>query len=118
MHIGDCVLVIKPRMNKLTPLFDLDPHFIKFVKGSMVTVERRNKSIAQNKEHSILLPINNKNKLNYQNIINNNENDDDFIFDLVKPTTKNRNNPSMSIRRYLVRTRNHPTFYHELTGWK
>ena len=81
-------------------------------------MERRNKSTTRNKEHFILLPIDNKNKLDYQIIINNNENDDDFDFDLVKPTTENENSPSPPIRRYPVRTRNRPTFYHELTGWR
>ena len=118
MHIGDCVLVKQPRLNKLTPPFDPDPYFVKCVKGSMVTAGRRNKSIIKNKEHFILLPINTKNKLNYRNTANNRENDDDFDFDLVKPTTENENNPSPPIRRYPVRTRNRPTFYHELTGWK
>ena len=73
--------------------------------GEQVTAERRNKSITRNKEHFILLSIDNKNKLGYQNITNNNENDDDFDFDLVKPTTENGNNPSPPIRRYPVRTR-------------
>ena len=84
----------------------------------MVTAERRNKCITQNKEHYILLSIDNKNNLNYRNTRNNNENDDDFDFDLVKPTTENKNNPSPPIRRYPVRTRNRPTFYPELTGWR
>ena len=26
MHIGDCVLVKQPRLNKLTPPFDPDPY--------------------------------------------------------------------------------------------
>ena len=78
----------------------------------MVTVERRNKSITRNKEHFILLPIDNKTKLSNRNVTNNNENDDDF--DLVKPTTENKNNPGPPIRRYPVRTRNRPTFYHEV----
>ena len=56
----------------------------------MVTVERRNKSITRDKEHFILLSIDNKDKLGSQNIINNNKNDDDFDFDLVKPTTKTK----------------------------
>ena len=51
-------------------------------------VERRNKSITQNKENFILLPIDNKIKSNYHNITNNNENDD-FDFDFAKPTTEN-----------------------------
>ena len=55
----------------------------------MVTAERRNKSITRNKEHFILLPTDTKNKLNYRNTANNSENDDDFDFDLVKPTTEN-----------------------------
>ena len=118
MHIGDCVLVKQKRINKLTPPFNLDPYFIKYIKGSMVTAERRNKSITRNKEHFIRLPIDNRNKLNYRNITNNNENDDDFDFDLVRPTTENENNPTPPIRRHLVRTRNRPTFYHELTGWR
>ena len=54
----------------------------------MVTVKRRNKSITQNKEHFILLPIDDKIKSNYHNITNNNENDD-FDFDFAKPTTEN-----------------------------
>ena len=66
----------------------------------MVTAEITNKSI-------ILPPINNKNKLSYRNITNNNQNDNDFDFE---------NNPSPPIRRYPVRTRNCPTFYHELIG--
>ena len=37
--------------------FDPGLYFVKCVKGSMVTAERRNKSITQNKEHFILLPI-------------------------------------------------------------
>ena len=82
----------------------------------MVTVKRRNKSITQNKEHFILLPIDDKIKSNYHNITNNNENDD-FDFDFAKPTTENEKNPSPPIR-YVVRTRNHSTFYHELTRWK
>ena len=86
MHIGDCVLVKQPGINKLMPPLNLRPYFIKCVKGSMVTAERRNKSITQNKEHFILLLINNMNKLNYRNITNNNESDDDYDFDLVKPT--------------------------------
>ena len=118
MHIGDCVLVKQPRLNKLTPPFDPDPYFVKCVKGRMVTAERRNKSITRNKEHFILLPTDTKNKLNYRNTANNSENDDDFDFELVKPTTENENNPSPPIRRYPVRTRNRPTFYHELTGWR
>ena len=118
MHIGDCVLVKQPVINKLMPPFDPDPYFIKCIKGSIVTAERRNKSITRNKEHFILLPIDNKNKLNYRNVASNNENDDDFDFDLVKPTTENENNPSPSIRKFPVRTRNRPTFYHELTGWR
>ena len=85
MHIGDCVLVKQPRLNKLTPPFDPDPYFVKCVKRSMVTEERRNKSITRNK----LLPTDTKNKLNYRNTANNSENDDDFDFDLVKPTTEN-----------------------------
>ena len=119
-HIGhiDRVLVKQPRLNKLTPPFDPDPYFVKCVKGSMVTAERRNKSITRNKEHFILLPIDNKYKLDYQNITNNKENDDDFDFDLVKPTTENKNNPSPHIKRYPLRTRNRPTFYHELTRWR
>ena len=118
IHIRDRVLVKQPRLNKLTPPFDSDPHFVKCVKGSLVTAERRNKSTTRNKENFILLPIDNKNKLDYQDITNNNENDDDFDFDLVKPTTENENIPSPPIRRYPVRTRNHPTFYHELTRWR
>ena len=55
----------------------------------MVTAERRNISITRNKEHFILLPTDTKNKLNYRNTANNSENDDDFDFDLVKPTTEN-----------------------------
>ena len=102
----------QPKLNKLNP----DPYFVKCVNGSMVTAERRNKSITRNKEHFILLPINNKNKLDYQNITNNKKND--FDFDVVKLTKENENNPSPPIRRYLVRTRNRPTFYHELTGWR
>ena len=117
MHIGDGVLVKQPRINKLTPQFDPDPHFIKCVKGSMVTAERKNKSITRNKEHFILLPVDNKNKLNYRNITNN-KNDDYFDFDLVRPTTENENNPSPPLRRYPVRTRNRPTFYHELARWR
>ena len=117
MRIGNCVLVNQPRINKLTPPFDPDPYFIKCMvsMGSMVTAERRNKTITRNKEHFILLSVDNKNKLNYRNI--NNENGDDFDFDFVKPTTENENNPSPPIRRYPVRTRNRPTFFHELTGW-
>ena len=65
----------------------------------METAERGNKSITWNKGHFILLPIDNKNKLNYGNITNNNKYDDDFDFDLVKPTTENENNPSSPIRR-------------------
>ena len=83
----------------------------------MVTAEK-NIYITRNKEHFILLPIDNKNKLDYQNITNNNENDDEFDFDLVKPTTENEKNPSPPIRRYPVRTRNCTTFYYELTGWR
>ena len=118
IHIGDCVLMKQPRINKLKPSFDPDPYFIKSVKESMVTAERRNKSITRNKEHFILIPIDNKNKLNYRNITHNNENDDDFYFDLVKPTTENENNSTLPIRRYRVRARNRPTFYHDLTGWR
>ena len=110
MHIGDCVLVKQPRLNKLTPPFDPDPYFVKCVKGSMVTAERRNKSITRNKEHFILLPNFTKNKLNYRNTTNNSENDDDFDFDLAKPTTENGNNPSPPIRRYPVRTRSPLSF--------
>ena len=77
----------------------------------MVTAQRRNKCKTRNKEHFILLPIDSKNKLNYQNVTNNNENDDDFDFGLIKPTTEKKNNPSPPIRRYSVRNR--PTFYHE-----
>ena len=117
MHIEDHVLVKQIRINKLTPPLDLDPYFIKCVKGSMVTAERRNKSITRNKEHIIRLPIDNKNKLNYRNITNNNENDD-FDFYLVRPTTENENSLSLPIRRHLLRTRSRPTFYHELTGWR
>ena len=84
----------------------------------MVTAERRNKNVTWNKEHFILLPIDNKNKLDYQNITDNKENDDDFDFEVVKPTTENKKNPNLPIRRYPVRTRNHPTFCHELTGWR
>ena len=58
------------------------------LKGNMVTAERRNKSITQNKENFILLLIDNKIKSNYHNITNNNENDD-FDFDFAKPTTEN-----------------------------
>ena len=58
------------------------------LKGNMVTAERRNKSITQNKENFILLPIDNKIKSNYHNITNNKENDD-FDFDFAKPTTEN-----------------------------
>ena len=83
----------------------------------MVAAEK-NIYITRNKEHFILLPIDNKNKLDYQNITNNNENDDEFDFDLVKPTTENEKNPSPPIRRYPVRTRNCTTFYYELTGWR
>ena len=118
MHIGDCVLVKEPRINKIRAPFDPDPYFIKCVKGSMTTAERKNKHITQNKEHFKLLPINNGNKLNCRNITINNENDDDFDFNLVKSTTENENNPSPPISRYPVRTGNHPTFYHELTGWR
>ena len=118
MHIGDCLLVKQPRLNKVTPPFDADPYFVKCVKESMVTAERRSKSITRNKEHFILLPTDTKNKLNYRNTANNSENDDDFDFDLVKPTTENKNNFSPPIRRYPVRTRNRLTFYHELTGWR
>ena len=100
------------------PPFGPGPYFIKCVKGSMATAERRNKSITRNKEHFILLPNVSKNKLNYPNITNNSENDDDFDFDLVKSTTENENNPVRPTRRYLVRTRNRPTFYHELTRWR
>ena len=71
MHIEDCVLVKQPGINKLMPPF-------------MVTAERRNKSITLNKEHFILLPIDNINKLNYRNITNNNKNYHDYDFDLVK----------------------------------
>ena len=98
-------------LNKLMPPFDPNPYFAKCVKGSMVTAERRNKSITRNKEHSIFLPIDNKNKLNHRNITNNNENDDDFDFGLVKPTTENKNNPNPPIKRCPVRTRNRPTFF-------
>ena len=70
MHIGDCVLVKQLRLNKLTPPFDPDPYFVKCVKGSMVTAERRNKSITRIKEHFILLPTDTKNKLNYRNTNN------------------------------------------------
>ena len=70
----------QPRLSKLTLLFDPDSYFAKCVKGSMVTAERRNKSITRNKEYFILLPIDNKNKLNYQNIANHNGSDD-FDFD-------------------------------------
>ena len=94
MHTGDCVLVNQPRINKRTPPFDPDPYFVKCVNGSMGTAERRNRSITRNKQHFILLPIDNKNKLNYRNITNNNKNDDDFDFNLVKPTTENENNRS------------------------
>ena len=80
----------------------------------MVTVERRNKSITRNKEHFILLPIDNKTKLSYRNVTNNNENDDDFDIDLVKTSTENESNPSPPIRRDPVRARNCPMFYHEL----
>ena len=59
----------------------------------------KHNSISQN-EHFILLPIHNKNKLDYQNITNNNENEDDFDFNLVKPTTEKENNPSPLIRRH------------------
>ena len=102
--------------NKLKPQFDPDHYFIKCVKGSLVTAERRNKST--NKEHFIFLPINNKNNLNYRNVTNNNENDDDFDIDLVKTSTENESNPSPPIRRYPVRARNRPMFYHELQGWR
>ena len=108
-QIGDRVLVKQPRLNKLTPPFDPDHYFDKCVKGSMVTAERRNKSITRKKEHFILLAIDNKNELDYRNITNNNENDNDFDFDLVKQTTENEKNPSLPIRRYPVRTRNRPT---------
>ena len=80
----------------------------------MVTAERRNKSITRNKEHFKLLSINNKNKLNYRNITNNNKNDDYFDFDLVKATTENENNTSPPIRTYPLRNRNHPAFFYEL----
>ena len=110
MHIGNCVLVKQPRLNKLTPPFDPDPYFFKCVEGSMITAERGNKCITQNKEHFIILPINNKNKLNYRNATNNNKHNDDFDFDLVKPTTENENNPSPPIRTY-------PTIT-ELMGWR
>ena len=105
------------RIKKLTPPFDPNPFFKCFM-GSKVTKERRNKSIIRKKDHFILLPTGNKNKLSYRNITNNNEKDDDFEFDLVKPTTENKNNPIPPIRRYQVKTRNRPTFYHELTGWR
>ena len=45
IHIGDHVLVKQLRLNKLAPPFDPDSYFVKCVKGSMVTAERRNKSI-------------------------------------------------------------------------
>ena len=72
IYIGDRVLVKQQRLNKLTPPFDSDLYFVKCVKGNMITAERRNKSITRNKEHFILLPIDNKNKLNYRNATNNN----------------------------------------------
>ena len=95
----------QPRPNKLTPPLDPYPYFIECLKGSMVTAER-NKSITQNKEHFILLPIDNKNRLDYQNITNNNENDDVFDLGLGKPTTENEDNPIPPIKRYLVSTTN------------
>ena len=54
--------------------------------------------------------------MNFRNITNNKDNDDDFDFDLVKTTMTNKNSPSLPIRRYPLRTRNRPTFCHELTG--
>ena len=77
----------------------------------MVTAKRRNKSF---KKNFLFPPIDNKTKLNHQNIANNNENDDDFDFNFVKPTTENENNYSQLIRSYPVRTSNRPSFYHEL----
>ena len=43
----------QPRLNKLTPPFDTDPYFIRYINRSMVTAKRRNKSTTQNKEHFI-----------------------------------------------------------------
>ena len=82
--------------------------FFKCVKGSKVTTERRNKSTTRKKDDFILLPIDNKNKLSYRNITNNNE-DDDFELGLVKPTTENKKNLIPPIRRYTVKTRNRVT---------
>ena len=53
MHIGDGVLVKQPRINKLMPPLDLDPYFVKCIKGSMVTAERRNKSITRKRTFHI-----------------------------------------------------------------
>ena len=45
IHIGDRAFVKQPRLKKLTPPFNPGLYFVKCIKGSMVTAERRNKSI-------------------------------------------------------------------------
>ena len=46
MRVGDCVLMKHPRINKLPSPFNPDPcFFFKFIKRSMETAERGNKSI-------------------------------------------------------------------------
>jgi len=51
LNIGDKVIVLRPRTNKLTSLYDPEPYSVTKIKGSMITATRPDHTITRNSSH-------------------------------------------------------------------
>jgi len=51
LNIGDKVIVLRPRTNKLSSLYDPEPYSITKIKGSMITATRPDHEITRNSSH-------------------------------------------------------------------
>ena len=53
---GDAVLVMQPKLNKLTPSYNPKPHHITHKKGSMITASRADYAVTRNSSHFKRIP--------------------------------------------------------------
>ena len=111
-EIGSQVLVMQPKINKLTPRFNPNPYKVTAVKGTMITAVRSNHSLTRNCSHFKLYTgqsdCSSDEELEFEPIV---------LHQDVRGEERNEHHVAdqdqIVERRYPARSRARPTYYHE-----
>ena len=106
--IGSQVLVMQPKINKLTPRFNPNPYKVTAVNGTMITAARSNHSITRNCSHFKMYTGQ-----------SDCSSDDDMDFEPIalhqdgREEERNEHHDQIVERQYPARRRERPIYYHE-----